>query len=58
MDFSTVAEGTLLWEPSEELKREANIARYIEFLRKEKKLHFETYDDLWKWSVTNLEEFW
>ena len=58
MDFTTVAEGTLLWEPSEELKREANIGRYIEFLRKEKKLHFETYDDLWTWSVTSLEEFW
>ncbi len=58
MDGTSVAEGALLWEPSEEWKRDTNFSRYLQFLRRDKGLNFDTYDDLWKWSVTNLEDFW
>jgi len=58
MDLSTVTEGTLLWEPSEEYKKQANITRYLQFLKNEKGLEFAAYDDLWKWSVTSIEDFW
>ena len=58
MDATKVVEGTLLWEPSEEYKSRANITRYLQFLRKEKGLDFHSYDDLWTWSVTNIEDFW
>lgn len=58
MDLSKVTEGTLLWEPSENFKRQANVTRYLQFLRKEKGLDFATYDDLWKWSVASIEDFW
>lgn len=58
MDFTNVTEGALLWEPSDELKREANISHFLQFLLNNKKLSFDSYKDLWKWSVTNLEDFW
>ena len=51
-------EGTLLWEPSEELKENANISRYMEWLKREKDLSFSDYGELWEWSVTEVEEFW
>ena len=58
MDFTNITEGALLWEPSDKLKREANISRFLQFISNNKKLSFDSYDDLWKWSVANLEDFW
>jgi acetoacetyl-CoA synthetase len=52
------AEGTPLWEPSEKLKENARIFDYMKWLRDEKDLSFEDYNDLWEWSVTDLEGFW
>jgi acetoacetyl-CoA synthetase len=45
-------EGKLLWEPSEEAKESAEITRYM------RERGFESYDELWKWSVSDLEGFW
>jgi acetoacetyl-CoA synthetase len=52
------AEGTLLWEPSEELKENARISDYMKWLKAERDLSFEDYNELWEWSVTDLEGFW
>ncbi len=54
----TIAEGTLLWEPSEAVKRESNIQAYIHWLRERHGLDFHDYDGLWRWSVTEIEAFW
>src|ERR671917_452417 len=56
--MTEAAEGTLLWEPSEEFKENTNIARYMRWLESEKGLSFKDYGELWEWSVTELEEFW
>ncbi|HMK34079.1 MAG TPA: acetoacetate--CoA ligase [Desulfomonilaceae bacterium] len=58
MDSTPLTEGTLLWEPSENLLREANISRYLRFLNDARRLSFGAYADLWTWSVTELEDFW
>ena len=34
------------------------MGRYIEWLRLERGLDFTGYDELWRWSVTDLEGFW
>jgi acetoacetyl-CoA synthetase len=51
-------DGVLLWEPSEELKRQANITHYMQWLVQEKGLSFHSREELWQWSVDNLEDFW
>jgi acetoacetyl-CoA synthetase len=56
--MTEAAEGTPLWEPSEEFKENANITRYMEWLDREKELSFDDYGELWEWSVNELEEFW
>ncbi len=56
--MTEAAEGTPLWEPSEEFKENASISRYMEWLEREKGLSFDDYGELWEWSVTELEEFW
>jgi acetoacetyl-CoA synthetase len=52
------AEGTPLWEPSDELKENARITDYMEWLKAEKDLSFGDYNELWEWSVTDLDGFW
>jgi acetoacetyl-CoA synthetase len=52
------AEGTLLWEPSEDFKENARISDYMNWLRDEQDLSFEDYKDLWEWSVNELDGFW
>jgi acetoacetyl-CoA synthetase len=56
--MTEAAEGTLLWEPSEEFKENASITRYMRWLKEEKNLSFEDYGELWEWSVTEVEDFW
>ncbi len=51
-------DGVLLWEPSEELKRQANTTHYMQWLEQEKGLSFHSREELWQWSVDNLEDFW
>src|SRR5437868_261676 len=47
-----------LWEPSNELKQQANMTHYMQWLEREKGLRFETREELWRWSVSQLEDFW
>jgi acetoacetyl-CoA synthetase len=54
----TVEEGTLLWEPSARVREQSTVRRYMRWLEAEQGLTFETYQDLWRWSVTELEGFW
>ena len=48
-------EGDLLWTPSGERKSQANITRYMAWLRDTRGLHFASYEGLWRWSVEDLE---
>ena len=56
--MAETAEGTLLWEPSVSFKENANISRYMRWLKDEKDLSFNGYAGLWEWSVTDLGGFW
>ena len=48
----TITEGTLLWSPTPEIIRDANLTRYMAWLRTTRGLTFTTYQELWHWSVT------
>src|SRR5580658_4675584 len=53
-----VREGELLWTPSAAQVEDANLTRFAKWLAHERGLEFADYDELWQWSVTQLEEFW
>lgn len=53
-----VPEGTLLWQPPPERQAQSNLRRYMHWLAAERGRRFGTYDELWQWSVTDLEGFW
>jgi acetoacetyl-CoA synthetase len=47
-----------LWKPSQEQIQAATMTRYVGWLEAERGLQFGGYDELWSWSVTELEAFW
>ena len=57
MEESTL-EAEVLWAPSPEMVERSQLARYIAWLAENRDLHFEDYAALWRWSVTEIEEFW
>ena len=56
--MKVATEGTLLWEPSKEQVENASITRFTEWLNKENGLAIGNPNELWKWSVEELEQFW
>jgi acetoacetyl-CoA synthetase len=57
MEESTL-EAEVLWAPSPEMVERSQLTRYITWLAENRDLHFDDYAALWRWSVTEVEEFW
>jgi acetoacetyl-CoA synthetase len=51
-------EAEVLWAPSAEMVERSRLTAYERWLAEERDLHFEDYHALWRWSVTEVEEFW
>ncbi|MEE1757805.1 acetoacetate--CoA ligase [Streptomyces sp. SP18BB07] len=47
-----------LWTPGRQRITEANLTRFGQWLAEERGLRFDGYEELWHWSVTDLEAFW
>ena len=47
-----------LWEPSAELVERSRLREYMRWLGAERGLSFADYEELWRWSVDDLEGFW
>jgi acetoacetyl-CoA synthetase len=50
--------GELLWEPSPESIERATMTRYRRWLAETRDLSFDDYESLWRWSTTEIEDFW
>ncbi|MEM0353369.1 MAG: acetoacetate--CoA ligase [Archaeoglobaceae archaeon] len=48
----------LLWKPSEEIVRNANITKFVEYVNQRFGVNLQNYWDLYKWSVENIPDFW
>src|SRR5262245_34217339 len=53
-----LTQGQVLWTPPADARQRYVLGRYLEWLRTERGLDFPGYDELWRWSVTDLEAFW
>src|SRR3712207_558345 len=56
--MTETAEGNLLWQPPAELKESTVITRYMRWLEENRGLSFGDYNELWGWSVDDVEGFW
>jgi acetoacetyl-CoA synthetase len=53
-----IAQGDVLWTPPPDARERYVVGRYLGWLERERGLSFAGYDDLWRWSVSDLEGFW
>lgn len=58
MTATAVQEGQLLWQPSAELMERSRMREYMRWVADRRGLSLESYDDLWRWSIADLEAFW
>jgi acetoacetyl-CoA synthetase len=47
-----------MWTPSPERVERANLTRYLRWLERRRGLRFGAYEELWHWSVDDLDGFW
>jgi acetoacetyl-CoA synthetase len=50
--------GELLWEPPPDARRNSEVGRFLDWLSTSRGRRLDRYDDLWRWSVEDLEGFW
>ncbi|MCK4952840.1 acetoacetate--CoA ligase [Candidatus Bathyarchaeota archaeon] len=50
--------GKLLWQPSEENIKNANMTRFINFVNKKQGFELNSYTQLYNWSIENITDFW
>jgi acetoacetyl-CoA synthetase len=55
---TTLREGDLLWTPSNARRDRSHVVRYMHWLEVHRGVRLESYDALWRWSVSDLEGFW
>ena len=55
---ANVRAGDLIWSPSGERIKNANITAFLAWLKQTRGLDFAGYPELWQWSVTDLDAFW
>jgi acetoacetyl-CoA synthetase len=48
----------ILWQPSAEAVEHARLTEFMRWLEAERGLAFEDYEELWRWSVSDLDGFW
>ena len=48
----------VLWRPSDDTVAGSNLTRYTAWLADDPGATFAGYDDLWRWSVEDLDAFW
>jgi acetoacetyl-CoA synthetase len=51
-------EAEKLWEPPAALVERARMTEYMRWLAAERGREFGSYDELWRWSVDDLDGFW
>jgi len=47
-----------IWYPSEERIKNSNIMKYISYVNEKYGKNFKNYDELYQWSINDLENFW
>ena len=47
-----------LWRPSAERVERANMTQYMSWLAEHRGVELGSYDEAWRWSVDDLDDFW
>ncbi|MDX1592069.1 MAG: acetoacetate--CoA ligase, partial [Balneolaceae bacterium] len=53
-----MTQNNILWKPSERFVQDSNLKRYEKWLESTRGLSFNSYTELWEWSVKDVADFW
>ena len=53
-----IADGAVVLTPRPEARATTRIGAYLDWLATARGLHFDSYQELWQWSVDDLDSFW
>src|SRR5215469_3923917 len=48
----------VLWRPNASVAERSNLTRYLQWLSKTYDVRFQTYPEIYEWSVTEINDFW
>ncbi|GLI33084.1 acetoacetate--CoA ligase [Desulforhabdus amnigena] len=48
----------LLWKPAEERIRSTNMHQFMDYVKDQYQIPLHSYDDLYRWSITDISHFW
>ncbi len=48
----------VLWMPPADMRSSTRLGHYLQWLEEHRGRHFQDYDELWRWSVDDLDGFW
>jgi acetoacetyl-CoA synthetase len=48
----------ILWRPNPSAAQGSNLSRYLQWLSKRYDVRFQTYREVYDWSVTKIDDFW
>jgi acetoacetyl-CoA synthetase len=54
----TLAQGDVVWSPPPDVRERCVLGHYLAWLRAGRGLDFAGYDELFRWSIDDLEGFW
>jgi acetoacetyl-CoA synthetase len=54
----SVAPGDVLWVPRDDVLQRSRIGNFLQWLATRRGVRMTTYDELWRWSVDDLDGFW
>ncbi len=47
-----------IWTPPANARQRSTMGRWLDWLERERGLRFDTYEEVWRWSVSDLDAFW
>ncbi len=53
-----MADPPILWSPPPDVRATSRVGHYLGWLERERGLSFNSYEELWRWSTTDLAAFW
>lgn len=56
----TVKQGQVLWKPTDQIKKNATLTQFMNWLKNNNEVEgpFNTYHDVWQWSVDEPAKYW
>ncbi|MER7558098.1 acetoacetate--CoA ligase [Nocardioides sp. NPDC126508] len=54
----SIEQGDIVWTPPADILETSRVGEFLAWLARERSVEMTTHEELWRWSVTDLDGFW